>query len=154
MVECFWSGANKGVLYMKIQSWPRLAKRDVRLLRERKLVMEETTGLWERFALLPLLILSIICSILSLFYGQSGTLILIVWVNMIAFSIYGFTRFPGRIIALFFKRLDLKKHQLFRHAKWHIRRGFRNFLKRYFKYRRFKDVPDAQGNYRNEIIIT
>ena len=138
---------------MPIQQWPRLAKRDVRLLQERELVMEETTVLWERFALLPLIGVSFMLSILSMFFGHPEALIFIGWVNTIAFAIYGFTRFPGRALALFLKRLDLKKRQMLRHLSWRLKRAFRNFLKRYFKYRRFKDVPDEQGKYRNETII-
>lgn len=154
MVECFWSGATQEeIFYMNITSWPRLARFEERLLVERKLKMEETTRLWERFALLPLIALSVVCSVLAIVYGQPGAILFIAWVNMFAFAVYGFTRFPGRITALFLKRLDLKKHQIFRHAKWHIRRGIRSFLKRFFKYRRFKDTPDENGEFRNETII-
>lgn len=146
-----WS--KKEIFYMKIKSWPRLAQFEERLLEERKLQMEEMTELWERFALLPLIALSIVCSVLAIVYGQPSALLFIAWVNMFAFAVYGFTRFPGRITALFLKRLDLKKHQIFRHAAWHTRRGIRSFLKRFFHYRRFKDTPDENGEFRNETII-
>ncbi|XKT75263.1 MAG: hypothetical protein ACJKSS_00515 [Patescibacteria group bacterium UBA2103] len=69
------------------------------------------------------------------------------------FAVYGFTRFPGRSMTLFKRRLEIKWQQMLRHSNWHVRREIRNVMKRVFKYRRWREKPNADGTFTNGTFI-
>lgn len=138
---------------MNIKSWPRLNTYEEKHLREERVRMGQYTKVWERFVMLPIFFVSFVLTGLLIFYGYSEFVGIVLRINIIMFAVYGFTRFPGRSMSLFMKRLDLKKHQMLRHANWHVRREIRNIMKRVFRYRRWKEKPNEDGTFTNGTLI-
>lgn len=134
---------------MNSNSWPRLATWERRVLTNRAEQMEKVTRRIEQFILLPLLSFLFV-ALIALFFTPHPYIEALLFLNRWAFIGYGFMKFPGRAIALFLKRLDLKKHQMMRHMRWKTKRSVREVFKRFLKYRKFSD---PSGEYPEGVYI-